>query len=71
VGVFTEEMADHERQQRERLRALRNNHDLARFTVAGRAIGKQLGTGSYGSVEEVYLANNISHKKLGDINFDF
>ena len=42
-----------ERQQRQRLRALRNNRDIARFTVQGRATGKQLGTGSYGSVEEV------------------
>ena len=50
MGVFTN-MA--ERQQRRRLRALRDNRDLARFTVAGRATGKQLGTGSYGSVEEV------------------
>ena len=42
-----------ERQQRQRLRALQNNRQLARFTVQGRATGKQLGTGSYGSVEEV------------------
>ena len=43
-----------ERQQRQRLRALQNNRQLARFTVQGRATGKQLGTGSYGSVEEVW-----------------
>jgi hypothetical protein len=42
-----------ERQQRQRLRALQNNRQLERFTVQGRATGKQLGTGSYGSVEEV------------------
>ena len=42
-----------ERQQRQRLRALRNDRNLARFVVEGRATGKQLGTGSYGSVEEV------------------
>jgi hypothetical protein len=30
-----------ERQQRQRLRALRNNRDIARFTVQGRATGKQ------------------------------
>ena len=42
-----------ERQQRQRLRALRDNRQLARFIVVGRATGKQLGTGSYGSVEEV------------------
>ena len=46
-----------ERQQRQRLRALRNNRDIARFTVQGRATGKQLGTGSYGSVEEVFKYN--------------
>ena len=42
-----------ERQQQQRLRVLQNNRQLARFTVRGRATGKQLGTGSYGSVEEV------------------
>ena len=42
-----------ERQQRQRLRVLRNDRNLARFVVEGRATGKQLGTGSYGSVEEV------------------
>ena len=42
-----------ERQQRQRLRALQNNRQLARFIAQGRATGKQLGTGSYGSVEEV------------------
>ena len=42
-----------ERYQRQRLRALRNDRNLARFVVEGRATGKQLGTGSYGSVEEV------------------
>ena len=42
-----------ERQQRQRLRALQNDRQLARFTVQGRATGKQLGTGSDGSVEEV------------------
>ena len=44
-----------ERQQRQRLRALRDNRQLARFIVEGRATGKQLGTGSYGSVEEVAM----------------
>ena len=39
--------------ERQRLRALRNDRNLARFVVEGRATGKQLGTGSYGSVEEV------------------
>ena len=44
-----------ERQQRQRLRALQNNRQLARFVQEGRATGKQLGTGSYGSVEEVAI----------------
>jgi hypothetical protein len=34
-------------------RQLRDNQDLARFVIEGEANGKQLGTGSYGSVEEV------------------
>ena len=53
VGVSESKMA--ERQQRQRLRALRNDRNLARFIVEGRATGKQLGTGSYGSVEEVCI----------------
>ena len=48
VGASTNEMA--ERQHRHRLRALRNDRNLARFVVEGRATGKQLGTDSYGSV---------------------
>ena len=44
-----------ERQQRQRLHALRNDRNLARFVIEGRATGKQLGTGSYGSVEEVCM----------------
>ena len=44
-----------ERQQRQRLRTLRDNRQLARYIVEGRATGKQLGTGSYGSVEEVAM----------------
>ena len=44
--------------QRQRyLRALRNDRNLARFVVEGRATGRQLGTGSYGSVEEVRKAH--------------
>ena len=42
-------------ERRQRPRTLRHNRDLARFIVRGRATGKQLGTGSYGSVEEVDL----------------
>ena len=47
VGVVYGTMAER------RLRALRNNRQLARYVLEGRATGKQLGTGSYGSVEEV------------------
>ena len=36
-------------------RQLRNNRDLAHFVIKGEANGRQLGTGSYGSVEEVRL----------------
>ena len=50
-----------EQQQRQRLRALRNNRQLSRFVVEGRATGKQLGTGSYGSVEEVGVINITSY----------
>ena len=32
---------------------LQNHPNLSRFIVEGRATGKQLGTGSYGSVEEL------------------
>ena len=39
--------------QQRRLRALRNDRNLARFVVEGRTTGRKLGTGSYGSVEEV------------------
>ena len=35
------------------LYTLRNNPDIARFVIEGEANGRQLGTGSYGSVEEV------------------
>ncbi len=44
-------MAD--REQRQHLRTLRNNRQLARFVLEGKATGKQLSTASYGSVEEV------------------
>ena len=47
VGVVYGTMAER------RLRALRNNRQLARYVLEGRVTGKQLGTGSYGSVEEV------------------
>ena len=38
-----------------RLRALSNDRDLRRFIVQAETTGKNLGTGSYGSVEEVTL----------------
>ena len=40
-------------QRQRQFRAIRNDRQLARFVVEGRATGRQLGTGSYGSVEEV------------------
>ena len=49
--------------QRQRILALRNDPNLARFRVEGTATGKQLGTGSYGSVEEV------SYDELTKINY--
>ena len=60
MGVFENDSTMAERQQRQRLRALRDNRQLARFIVEGRATGKQLGTGSYGSVEEVGVLNKYS-----------
>lgn len=35
-------------------RTLTNDRNLRRFVVEARPTGKQLGTGSYGSVEEVW-----------------
>ena len=43
-------MAD---RQARSLRSLRNDRNLARFVVEAIATGSQLGTGSYGTVEEV------------------
>ena len=43
--------------QQRRFQSLREDRGLARFIVEGRATGKQLGTGSYGSVEEVLFNN--------------
>ena len=42
------------------LDALRNDASLARFVMQGRCTGRQLGTGSYGSVEEVARASTLS-----------
>jgi hypothetical protein len=39
--------------------ALQNNPNIARFMVEGIATGRQLGIGSYGSVEEVCCDHNI------------
>ena len=44
-----------QQRQRQRLSALRDDPNLARFVLEGTATGKQLGNGSYGSVEEVSL----------------
>ena len=44
-----------QQRQRQRLSALRDDPNLARFVLERTATGKQLGTGSYGSVEEVSL----------------
>ena len=43
----------HMAQRQLHLSSLRNDRNLARFVIEGRATGRQLGTGSYGSVEEV------------------
>ena len=50
IGVLPD-MA--EQQERQNLYALHDYKDLSHFVVEGRPTGKQLGTGSYGSVEEV------------------
>ena len=41
------------------LHTLRNNPDIARFVIEGEANGRHLGTGSYGSVEEVSKRGSI------------
>ena len=46
--------------QQRRLRALRNDRNLARFVVEGRTTGRKLGTGSYGSVEEVRIPATLN-----------
>ena len=40
---------------RGQFRALSNDRNLQRFVVQARPSGRQLGTGSYGTVEEVQL----------------
>ena len=44
------------------LHALRNDQDLARYVIEGTPTGRQLGTGSYGSVEEVRFSQLLSRK---------
>ena len=41
------------------LRALVNDRNLRRFVVQARPTGRQLGTGSYGTVEEVDSSTEI------------
>ena len=48
--------------RQQRLGALRNNQDLARFVIEGEANGRQLGIGSYGSVEEVSIEHLASYE---------
>ena len=56
VATAVSKMAE---RQRQRLRALRNDPTLVRFVVEGVTTGKQLGTGSYGTVEEVRLLRKL------------
>ena len=49
-----------------RLHALRNDQNLARFVIDGESYGRHLGTGSYGSVEEVSLKLIQSASQLND-----
>ena len=46
--------------QRQRLLALRNDRNLGPYVQEGTATGKQLGTGSYGSVVEVLFKVSYS-----------
>ena len=41
--------------EQRRFQFLRNDPNIAHFVVEGGATGRQLGVGSYGSVEEVWL----------------
>ena len=43
---------------RGQFRALSNDRNLRRFVVQARPTGRQLGTGSYGTVEEVHVYDN-------------
>lgn len=42
-------------QRRRSLVTIRDDPSLARFVMEGKATGKRLGVGSYGSVEEVHV----------------
>ena len=50
------------------MEALRNDQNLARFVVEGRATGRQLGTGSYGSVEEVAIGLKLYYGSTKRLN---
>ena len=44
--------------------ALRNDPNLARYVVTGQPTGMQLGSGSYGTVEEVKIKLICCHESL-------
>ena len=44
---------------RGQFRALSNDRNLRRFVVQARPTGRQLGTGSYGTVEEVWTQREL------------
>ena len=50
---------------RGQLRALSNDRDLRRFVVQATPTGVHLGTGSYGSVEEVWPRETSSSGGVG------
>ena len=50
---------------------LRNIPGLARFLVEGRATGKQLGSGSYGSVVEVCHSSNSATESQVNASLTF
>ena len=48
--------------EQRRFQFLRNDPNIAHFVVEGDATGRQLGIGSYGSVEEVWLNMQTGEK---------
>ena len=46
------------------LQVLQNDPDIVRFVVEGTATGRQLGIGSYGSVEEVFSYDRAGMSSL-------